>query len=43
MRLDVGNSVLGCNGDGVVLIVRARFIQDVRNGHSMLLAVLISF
>ena len=49
MRLDVtrclpstrrwmdGTSVFECNDDGVVLIVRAQFIQDVRNGHSMLL------
>ena len=37
-----GASVFGCNDDGVVLLVRAQFIQDVRNGHSMLLAVLIS-
>ena len=35
-------SVFGCNDDGVVLIVRAQFFQDVRNGHSMLLAVLSS-
>ena len=35
-------SVFGCNDDGVVLLVRAQFIQDVRNGHSMLLAVLSS-
>ena len=34
-----GTSVFGCNDDGVVLLVRAQFIQDVRNGHSMLLAV----
>ena len=33
-------SVFGCNDDGVVLLVRAQFVQDVRNGHSMLLAVL---
>ena len=36
-------SVFGCIDDGVVvLLVRAQFIQDVRNGHSMLLAVLSS-
>ena len=35
-------SVFGCNGDGAVLIVRTQFNQEVRNGHSMLLAVLIS-
>ena len=32
-------SVCGCNDDGVVLLVRAQFIQDVHNVHSMLLAV----
>ena len=37
-----GTSVFGCNDGGVVLIVRAQYIQDVHNGHSMLLAVLIS-
>ena len=37
-----GTSVFGCNDDGVVLLVRAQFIQDVRNGHSMLLAALSS-
>ena len=30
-------SVFGCNDDGVVLLVRAQFSQDVRNGHSLLL------
>ena len=30
-------SVFGCNDDGVVLLVRAQFIQDVRNGHCLLL------
>ena len=35
-------SVFGCNDDGVVLLVRAQFIQGVRDGHSMLLAVLSS-
>ena len=34
-----GTSVFGCNDDGVVLLVPAQFIQDVRNVHSMLLAV----
>ena len=33
-------SVFGCNDDGTVLLVRAQFVQDVRDGHSMLLAVL---
>ena len=32
-------SVFECNDDGVVLLVCAQFIQDVRNDHSMLLAV----
>ena len=32
-------SVFGCNDNGVVLLARAQIIQDVRNGHSMLLAV----
>ena len=32
-------SVFGCNDEGVVLLVRAQFIQDVRNVHSMLLTV----
>ena len=35
-----GTSVFGCNDDGVVLLVPAQFLQDVRNGHSMLIAVL---
>ena len=35
-------SVFGCNDDGVVLLVRAQFVQDVRSGHSMLLAALSS-
>ena len=39
LRPDVVTSVFGCNDDGVMLLVRAQFIQDVRNGHSMLLAV----
>ena len=30
-------SVFGCNDEGVVLLVRAQFVQDLRNGHSMLL------
>ena len=34
-----GTSVFGCNNDGVVLLVRAQFIQDARKDHSMLLAV----
>ena len=29
----------GCNDDGVVLIVHAQLIQDVRNVHSMFIAV----
>ena len=37
-----GTSVFGCNDDDVVLLVPAQFIQDVHNGHSMLLAVLSS-
>ena len=32
-------SVFGCNDNGVVLLVRAQFIQDVRDGHSIPLAV----
>ena len=35
-------SVFGCNDDGVVLLVRAQFIHDVRGGHSILLAALSS-
>ena len=36
----VETSVFRCNDDGVVLFVRAQFIQAIRDGYSMLLSLL---